>query len=35
MNFQIRLGKCFQVKEGMFNHIFLQRRLNVEFQQNP
>lgn len=34
MNFQIKLGKCFQAKEGIFNHIFLQRMLNVEFQQN-
>lgn len=29
MNFQIKLGKCFQAKEEMFNHIFLQRRLKV------
>lgn len=34
MNFQIKLGKCFQAKEAIFNHIFLQRMLNVEFQQD-
>lgn len=34
MNFQIKLGKCFQAKEEMFNHIFLQRRLNTRFQHN-
>jgi len=34
MNFQIKLGKYFQAKEGMFNHICLQRWLNVGFQQN-
>lgn len=34
MNFQIKPGKCFQAKEGIFNNIFLQRRLNVGFQQN-
>lgn len=34
MNFQIKFGKCFQAKEEMFNHIFLQRRLNAGFQHN-
>lgn len=34
MNFQLKLGKCFQVKEEMLNHIFLQRRLNAGFQHN-
>lgn len=34
MNFQIKLGKCFQAKEVIFNHIFLHRMLNVGFQQN-
>lgn len=34
MNFQIKLGKCFQTKEVIFNHIFLRRMLNVGSQQN-
>lgn len=34
MIFQMKLGKCFQARAGMFNHICLQRRLNIGFQQN-